>query len=371
MLCLALMARAPRILEIGEYSLFARAWPDRTLCLWTGQEPRDIEGAPHEPFALRHVPIVLRALRHSEFDLVVCYPPADAPWRPRPAAGLLRRHGWRAGPLFLRQLAPFLLLGPLSTPLAVLDLADHPVVMPHSVPWLDRCRAYFKRELPTDHWKVFLRTGGRRLPSTRRRRSRRMQARIAKLRPLSLGLTPERVAAIEACGPREKTVDVFFAGHVEGSSTVRREGLAQLEALRRRGLRVDVALERVAPADYYARCARAWLAWSPEGYGWDCFRHYEAALCGTVPVINYPTIRRHAPLEEGAHCFYYPVEGAGLARTLNVALSDRTRLVRMAAAAGEHVRRHHTAERLCDHVVATCLDRGVGPAVTHPWESPP
>jgi len=30
----------------------------------------------------------------------------------------------------------------------------------------------------------------------------------------------------------------------------------------------------------------------------------------------------------------------------------------MAAAAGEHVRRHHTVERLCQHVVATCLGTG-------------
>jgi hypothetical protein len=357
------MSGGPRVLEVGEYSLFARAWPDRTRCLWTGHDPRDIEGAPHEPFAPRHVPMVLRALREGEFDLVACYPPADAPWRPRPAAGLVGRHGWRAAPLLLRQLAPLLLLRRAPTPLAVLDLADHPVVMPHSVPWLDRCRGYFKRELPTDHWKAFLRTGGRRLPSARLRRSPRMEARVAKLRPLSLGLSPERVASITACGPREKTVDVFFGGRVEGSSTVRREGLAHLETLGRRGYRIDVALEPVPREEYYARCARAWLAWSPEGYGWDCFRHYEAPLCGTVPVMNYPTIHRHAPLEEGLHCFYYPVEGDGLARTLDAALADKPRLVRMAASAGEHVRQHHTMARLCEYVVRTCLGTGGdGPA---------
>jgi hypothetical protein len=349
------MPGGPRILEIGQFSLFARVWPERTRCLWTGHLPSDVEGVPHEPFALRHVPVVLRALREGEFDLVVCYPPPDTPWQPRPAAGLVRNHGWRAGSLYLRQLAPFLLLRRAVAPLAIIDIADQPVVMPHSVPWLDRCRAYFKRELPADHWKVFLRTGGRRLPWARFRESPRMQARVAKLRPLSLGLSPERVATIAACGPREKTVDVFFAGRLEGSSTVRAAGLAQLEDLRRRGYRIDVALERVPPEEFYARCARAWLAWSPEGYGWDCFRHYEAPLCGTVPVMNYPTIHRHAPLEDGVHGFYYPVEGAGLARAVEEALADKAHLVRMAAAAREHVERHHTVERLCAHVVATCL----------------
>jgi hypothetical protein len=349
------MSPGPRILEIGEYSLFARAWPDRTRCLWTGHEPRDIEAVPHEAFAPRHVPMVLDALRRGEFDLVACYPPADAPWQPRLAAALARRHGWRAGGFLLRHLAPLLLLRPGATPLAILDLADQPVIMSHNVPWLDRCRAYFKRELPADHWKAFLRTGGRRLPSARFRRSARMQARVAKLRPISLGLAPDRVAAIAACGPREKTVDVFFAGHVESSSTVRVEGLTQVEGLRQIGYRIDVALDRLPPTEYYARCARAWLAWSPEGYGWDCFRHYEAPLCGTVPVINYPAIRRHAPLEDGVHCFYYPVEGPGLFRAIVGALADKARLVRMAAAAREHVLRHHTVERLCEHVVTTCL----------------
>ena len=362
MLSSVVTSSGPRVLEIGEYSLFARTWPERTLCLWTGHDPIDIGSAPHEPFAPRHVPMVLRALRRGEFDLVACYPPPDPPWQPRLAASLARRHGWRAAPLLLRHLGPLLLLRRTSTPIAVLDLADQPVVVPHNVPWLGRCRAYFKRELPADHWKVFLRTSGRRLPSARERQSPRMQARVAKLRPLSIGLGPERLAAIQACAPAGKTVDVFFAGRVASSSTVRGAGLGQLEDLRRAGYRIDVAPDRLTPAEFYGRCARAWLAWSPEGYGWDCFRHYEAPLCGAVPVMNYPAIHRHAPLEDGVHAFYYAVEGADLARVIVAALADKARLSTMAGAAREHVLRHHTVERLCEHVVATCLGADGGRA---------
>jgi hypothetical protein len=346
------------VLEIGEHSLFARVWPERTLCLFTGDSPEDIAHAPHEPFVPRHVPTVLRALAGGDFDLVACYPPPDPPWAPRSAARLAWRQGWRAGPLFLRQLAPLLLARPAAIPVVVLDLGDHPVVMRHHVRLLDRCRLYFKRELPTDLWRAFLRTTGRRLPTPRQRQSPRMRARVAKLRPLSLGLAPERLAAIAACGPADKTVDVFFAGRVEGSSAVRAEGLAQLEGLRRRGYRIDLPAARLPAPEFYARCARAWLAWSPEGYGWDCFRHYEAPLAGAVPVMNYPTIRRHAPLEDRVHAFYYGVEGAGLAQVIVDALGDKPRLVRMAEAGRAHVQHHHTMERLCAHVVATCLDPG-------------
>jgi len=70
-LCWAVMPGGPRILEVGQFALFARAWPDRTRCLWTGHRPSDVEGVPHEPFALRHVRVVLRALRAGAFDLVV------------------------------------------------------------------------------------------------------------------------------------------------------------------------------------------------------------------------------------------------------------------------------------------------------------
>jgi hypothetical protein len=56
----------------------------------------------------------------------------------------------------------------------------------------------------------------------------------------------------------------------------------------------------------------SWLVWSPEGSGWDSFRHYEVCLAGSVAVINFPTIRRHAPLLDGVHCFYYGIEGDDL-----------------------------------------------------------
>jgi glycosyltransferase involved in cell wall biosynthesis len=149
----------------------------------------------------------------------------------------------------------------------------------------------------------------------------------------------------------EKTADVFFAGSVEGLP-VRERGLRELAALRESGLRVDIPETRLSRREFYARCAQAWLTFSPEGLGWDCFRHYEAAALGSVPVINYPSILRHAPMAEGVHCFFYSPEPGGLTDVVLRALSDKERLKRMASEASALVMRAHTPKALCDHVLA-------------------
>src|SRR5262249_35094315 len=146
-------------------------------------------------------------------------------------------------------------------------------------------------------------------------------------------------------------VDVFFAGQIDPSSTVRGDGLAQLQALAAEGYVIDVVGDRLPFAEFARRMARAWLVWSPEGFGWQCFRHFEAPLAGSVPVIHRPRILRDHALEDGVHALYYEADGDGLRRAVVAALADKERLARIAAAAREHVLAHHTFEALCARVV--------------------
>ena len=67
--------------------------------------------------------------------------------------------------------------------------------------------------------------------------------------------------------------------------------------MRREGIDVDIG-ERMPIEQYMERCAKARLVWSPEGYGKECFRHYEAALCGSVPVISRAPRILHRPLQD-------------------------------------------------------------------------
>ena len=111
------------------------------------------------------------------------------------------------------------------------------------------------------------------------------------------------------------------------------------------------------PGEKPRALSTAYLAWSPGGYGWDCARHYEAPLAGTVPLMNYPTIVRHRPLRDGEHCILYAPEPGALARAVRSALADKERLLEMARAAQAHVREHHTLRARAEYVVTTALGR--------------
>ena len=131
------------------------------------------------------------------------------------------------------------------------------------------------------------------LPTLRYRRSAKWKTRIGRLRPISLPQYRFDATWRDAPFP-EKTHDLFFVGAVDGNSTVREAGLAELERLRAQGVRIDQPTERLPYDAFMERMSRSWLAWSPEGMGWDCYRHYEAPIVQTVPVMNNPTILRHA-----------------------------------------------------------------------------
>ena len=130
---------------------------------------------------------------------------------------------------------------------------------------LDRCHAYFKRELPVDRWRVFLKTAHANLPTPRFRRLQRYQGRLAKLEPLSLGLPTieDRLLPERSMG---KFVDVFFSGRIANSSSIRTRGLAELRALHGNGVKIDIPDAPLPREEYYRRCARAWLVWSPQSY---------------------------------------------------------------------------------------------------------
>jgi hypothetical protein len=199
---------------------------------------------------------------------------------------------------------------------------------------------------------VFLKTAHANLPTPRFREDARRRAWVEKLRPISLGL-PTEGADVLPPTLAEKNADVFFAGRVTGSSTLRERGLVELRALAAAGLSLDIPDAPLPRAAFYVRCAAARLVWSPEGLGWDCFRHYEAPACGAVPLINTPTIERHAPLIAGEHALYYDPEPGGLTRAVTAALTDSEALTRIASAGQAHVMAHHTPTALARYVVGS------------------
>jgi len=345
-----------KFVEVGAPWL-KTAFPEQTVCFSNFHTRRSADpanGLHH--ISLDTLPKLHRALHDPDVSLVVCRPGFYPPWHWRwISRELFSRRALQGQSRLLGAFGAQMLRLPIKAPIAVLDTEDYPAIQSDRMFLLSRCAVYFKRELPPDHWRLFTGTVHPSLPSPRMRRETRYREALEKIRPLSLGL-PLRSHGMLPIASAEKTADVFFAGSTEGSSTVRAAGIREIVALRERGVVVDIPEQPLPLPEFYRRTASAWLVWSPEGLGWDCFRHYEAPACGSVPVINQPSIERHRPLVAGEHAFYYdPVPGE-LTRTILEALADKDRLRTMAIGSQAHVMAHHTPEALARHVVETALD---------------
>lgn len=349
----------PRILEIGHYRLMREAYPETTDHWSTSDWPNCELDPKHDRFVtLASLPRLARALASTNYDLVVVQPSDFPPWHVQALVrAVFRRSALRAHVPYFRHFGQQMICGPVGAPIAVWDWDEPPFIFRRNVFLLDRAALYFKRELPPDHWRVFMRTLHHKVPTPRFRLQEKHRRRIAKLRPISLGLPlgREGLPGAHPISDDAKTADVFFAGRVDGSTTVRQTGLAELLALRDKGYHIDVP-ENDLPLDaFLRRCASAWLTWSPDGFGYDCFRTYEAAICGSVPIVSRQTVYRYKPLRDGEHCFYYDVEPGGLTQTLQAALADRRRLSAMGRAARDFVLKEHTQAALARYIAETTL----------------
>jgi hypothetical protein len=241
---------------------------------------------------------------------------------------------------------PYSKLGPT---LVGVDLQDSPIVRNSRFRILQHSVCYFKRELPPNPCNAFLYTTAKTEDNSNVLRSRVFQCWIKKLRPISLGIDADTCRKLSSLEAAKKT-DVFFAGNLENRPN-RQAGLKQLERLKAEGYAIDLAPEKLPRDEFLRRCAQARIVWSPEGFGWDCFRHYEIALVRSVPLMQSPTIHRYAPLMDGEHALYYYVEGDHLAARVRQALQNPARLVEMGQAARQHVLAWHTHEALSRYVI--------------------
>jgi hypothetical protein len=354
--------RDPRIIDIGPSPFMWRAFPRTTqfFSTWPGEGHEDHSNGLHI-VSLTQLPRLAALLRSAEFDLVVVHASQLAPWAPESISRTLFRRSTLDGhfPLF-RRFGQQMIRCKVAAPIAVLDLDDPPVIARSDLFALDRARFYFKRELPPDYWRLFSGTLHARLPTPRFRSIAGHQARLAKIRPISLGLSAEifEWSKRHELPKVEKTVDVFFSGRIMNSSMVRQRGIEELLALQADGYVIDVCEQRLPIEEYLARCAAAWIVWAPEGFGWQSFRQYEAAFCGAVPLCNRPTIELHQPLVHAIHALYYEPEPGALRDVLGAALADRDRLRTIAEAGRRHVLSHHTPVAIARYVAERTLDGG-------------
>lgn len=364
-----------RILELGDNMTFALGKASQTdFYMASMRGNRSKSAGPWPEMALWKIWRLFARIRRGDYDLIVVQPPIYPCWHLRSFLTVVKNTllrgrilgffaTWSATLAF-----PLLRFLPRNVPMVVVDMNDSFGIFRHNIFLFDRCQVYFKRELPIDKWHVFYRSGHRNLPTANFRSKARWRRRMDQIAPLGVGTVQPTLDRALAQFGTEKQTDLFFAGTTFATNRVREEGVVLLERLQERGVVVDHVTEKLPFDAFITRCSQAWLTWSPAGFGWECFRHLEASLAGSVPVISSPTIHRYQPMIHGKQCFFYHVEGEDLVDTVIDALKDKQRLVQMAEAARDHVIKHHTHEALCDHIIDTVFGDQLAP---YPALSPP
>src|ERR1700679_1111444 len=224
-------AREPRagramIIEIGPQAYIGETYPDETLFFATNPAATPSTAVQTLP----SLAALWRALGRADVELIVCHPNFSAPWSPRALGRAIFSSRFLKGrsPL-LRAFGPELLRWRGRAQTVAVDHEDLPVINRNNLALLDRSALWFKRELPVDHWRVFLKTAHPNLPTPRFRMAERHRRWVGKLRPLSIRLPPRAEGLPPP--PQPKTADIFFLARVADSSTARSRGLAELKAL--------------------------------------------------------------------------------------------------------------------------------------------
>jgi hypothetical protein len=153
---------------------------------------------------------------------------------------------------------------------------------------------------------------------------------------------------------RDKNIDLVFAGRL--CNDTRKRAAEQARSLAAQGVRVFIPDQPLPYPAFMEILGRSWLVLSPEGLGWDCYRHYEAYLAGSVPLISRPRFQRRLYLEEGKHCFYYDADRDCIGRRVLELLADKPRLARMAGEGRQYVLANNTRSAVGRYMLKELAD---------------
>ena len=320
-----------RILEIGRTSCFSQLYPQHTTWVATGPPLTHGKAEPAARLTVATLLSLVHDLRRGAFGLVIL-----------PAVDIRYGHDATLAKRLLRRLVALLArndaIGRISSrwlrldraAVAIVDYSDDVRVSYETCALVPGFRAYFKREL---------------YPRQSLQPGEKYERFNRRVHPVTLPLPDE--AAPVPHDPEKKT-DVFFSGGLHGP--VREQGVAELHQLAREGYAVDLPAGALSYAEYLQRMCASRIVWSPEGFGWDCYRHYEAAFCGAVPLINRPQDARALPFEDGVQCLYYDPQPGALIAAVKRALQDPSALSQIAGRARELVLARHTRRAVAEYI---------------------
>lgn len=319
-----------RVLEVSRFGLFKALMPDNTDWIrWGGSLTADEPVQPEE-LSLALLARTLSRIGRREFDLIVL--PAIHPQHVDDQSRYkLMSKAMLRGAANVPAAATLLhRFGLRPARHVVLDIHDDPRLCDTTLRLFPHCALYFKRELALDG------------PHSR--------PPAGKFKPVPLILPDESRIPLSY----EKDIDLVFAGRL--CNDTRKRAAEEARRLAAQGVRVFIPDKPLPYPSFMEVLGRSWLVLSPEGLGWDCYRHYEACLAGSVPLINRPRFQRRLYLEEGTHCFYYDGDRDCVAARVLELLADKPRLARMSEEGRRHVLANHTRSAVGRYMLKELAD---------------
>ncbi len=145
--------------------------------LWPNAE---LDAKHDQVVTLASLPRLARALASTDYDLVVVQSGTFRAWHLQALLrSLFRRSALRGHIPYFRHFGQEMIRGRVTAPVAIWDWDEPPFIYRHNVFLLDRAALYFKRELPPDHWRVFMSTLHYKVPTPRFRLEEKHRQRIA------------------------------------------------------------------------------------------------------------------------------------------------------------------------------------------------
>lgn len=337
----------PRIIEIGFLPLLKRFYPEQVRYFDTRFTYADYRGYAYKDGTRVSK---LSDLFRNAWDLWLLSGKKDYDFVVARAMGPINSEGRWSRYLAKKVMGVFLkyliLRVSRGKKLVVIDYTDHRSIHPRDLCLLKHSVLYFKRELADNIWSSLEGTipEGTNLGSISH--TEEMARHAQKLRPISLGIE----AAEEGLRTAEKKYDVFYSAHNYQIHPARLKAEEAIKRLEEKGLRVAPHDHWLSDEEFKEVVSQTWLCLSPSGIGWDCYRHYEVAVYGSLPVLTPPSITCHKPYTHGENAYFLNPNEDWTERLIGW-LQDKDKLREMTGRAYQHASTHHTFAALSAYLM--------------------
>lgn len=232
--------------------------------------------------------------------------------------------------------------------LVVVDLTDELTINSRDKVFLQKSDLYFKRELALNYLNSFEQIFSKGECIGGFRSSKFVQDFLQKMRPIPLGINEEVIG--DSIGKDEKIYDLFYSGG-DQSLPLREEIKSALTGLRQKGWRIFSPTERLSESDFQKCIRRSRFCVSPSGAGWDCYRHYEIAAFGSIPIFNFRTIQAYKPPRHGLECFYFDPQDNLIQVLESFLTTSEEKVEEMAQSSKLHLKSHHTFSAIAKYLM--------------------